>query len=203
GSALPPTASIRSHRTLLRHATGIWSIASQYRVSAWLWLLRGATLDDCDVAERTPIPDRNRGVPVGIKSEPEISRSLVKESTGRTHRFELLLLQSFLRVDWPRPPCCSITAAAAAPPKRSIARGHQRDRRRAPAATFDTANRIACRATTRGRHGDARHLLRRRAQCGHENAFPMSDEDWRTVLDTNLNGFYNVLRRIVIAPAAV
>ena len=29
----------------------------------------------------------------------------------------------------------------------------------------------------------------------------MSDEDWRTVLDTNLNGFYNVLRRIVIAPA--
>src|SRR5262249_23216474 len=61
GSALSPTASIMSHRTLSRHATGISSIASPYRVSAWLWLLRGATLDDGDVAERTPILDRNRG----------------------------------------------------------------------------------------------------------------------------------------------
>jgi len=34
--------------------------------------------------------------------------------------------------------------------------------------------------------------------AGITNAFPMSDEDWHTVLDTNLNGFYNVQRRIVI-----
>ena len=36
------------------------------------------------------------------------------------------------------------------------------------------------------------------AGIARDNAFPMSDEDWDTVLDTNLNGFYNVLRPIVM-----
>ena len=37
------------------------------------------------------------------------------------------------------------------------------------------------------------------AGIARDNAFPaMSDEDWDTVLDTNLKGFYNVLRPIVM-----
>ena len=37
------------------------------------------------------------------------------------------------------------------------------------------------------------------AGIARDNAFPaMSDDDWDSVLDTNLNGFYNVLRPIVM-----
>ena len=37
------------------------------------------------------------------------------------------------------------------------------------------------------------------AGIARDNAFPaMSDKDWDTVLDTNLNGFYNVLKPIVM-----
>ena len=37
------------------------------------------------------------------------------------------------------------------------------------------------------------------AGVARDNAFPaMSDEDWDAVLDTNLKGFYNVLKPIVM-----
>ena len=124
---------------------------------------------------------------------------MIQEGTARTHRFELLLLQSFLRVDWPHPPCCSI-AAATAPERKHRSRPSTRP-----------AERAGCSRSTRPTALHAGRLLEAdiaahgtyysavlNAGIARDNAFPMSDEDRDTVLDTNLNGFYNVLRRIVI-----
>jgi len=67
--------------------------------------------------------------------------------------------------------------------------------------TFDTADRVACREVLEADmavHGTYYGAVLN-AGIARDNAFPaMSDEDWDTVLDTNLNGFYNVLRPIVM-----
>jgi len=67
--------------------------------------------------------------------------------------------------------------------------------------TFDTGDRVACREVLEAdmaAHGTYYGAVLN-AGIARDNAFPaMSDEDWDTVLDTNLNGFYNVLRPIVM-----
>jgi 3-oxoacyl-[acyl-carrier protein] reductase len=67
--------------------------------------------------------------------------------------------------------------------------------------TFDTADRIACREVLEAdmaQHGTYYGAVLN-AGIARDNAFPaMSDEDWDAVLDTNLKGFYNVLRPIVM-----
>jgi 3-oxoacyl-[acyl-carrier protein] reductase len=67
--------------------------------------------------------------------------------------------------------------------------------------TFDTADRVACREVLEAdmaAHGTYYGAVLN-AGIARDNAFPaMSDEDWDSVLDTNLNGFYNVLRPIVM-----
>ena len=67
--------------------------------------------------------------------------------------------------------------------------------------TFDTADRVACREILEAdmaEHGTYYGAVLN-AGIARDNAFPaMSDEDWDTVLDTNLNGFYNVLKPIVM-----
>jgi 3-oxoacyl-[acyl-carrier protein] reductase len=66
---------------------------------------------------------------------------------------------------------------------------------------FDTADRIACREALEAdmaAHGTYYGSVLN-AGIARDNAFPaMSDDDWDGVLDTNLNGFYNVLRPIVM-----
>jgi 3-oxoacyl-[acyl-carrier protein] reductase len=67
--------------------------------------------------------------------------------------------------------------------------------------TFDTADRIACREALEAdmaSHGTYYGAVLN-AGIARDNAFPaMSDDDWDGVLDTNLKGFYNVLRPIVM-----
>jgi 3-oxoacyl-[acyl-carrier protein] reductase len=67
--------------------------------------------------------------------------------------------------------------------------------------TFDTADRIACREVLEAdmaSHGTYYGAVLN-AGIARDNAFPaMSDEDWDAVLDTNLKGFYNVLKPIVM-----
>ena len=67
--------------------------------------------------------------------------------------------------------------------------------------TFDTGDRVACREVLEAdmaAHGTYYGAVLN-AGIARDNAFPaMSDEDWDAVLDTNLNGFYNVLRPIVM-----
>ena len=66
---------------------------------------------------------------------------------------------------------------------------------------FDTADRVACREVLEAdmaAHGTYYGAVLN-AGIARDNAFPaMSDEDWDAVLDTNLDGFYNVLRPIVM-----
>ena len=67
--------------------------------------------------------------------------------------------------------------------------------------TFDTADRAACREVLEAdmaAHGPYYGAVLN-AGIARDNAFPaMPDEDWDAVLDTSLNGFYNVLRPIVM-----
>lgn len=67
--------------------------------------------------------------------------------------------------------------------------------------TFDTADRTACRAALEAdieEHG-AYYGAVLNAAIARDTAFPaMSDEDWDAVLDTNLDGFYNVLKPLVM-----
>ncbi len=66
---------------------------------------------------------------------------------------------------------------------------------------FDTADRVACREALEAdmaAHGTYYGAVLN-AGIARDNAFPaMSDGDWDAVLDTNLNGFYNVLKPIVM-----
>jgi 3-oxoacyl-[acyl-carrier protein] reductase len=66
---------------------------------------------------------------------------------------------------------------------------------------FDTADRVACREALEAdmaAHGTYYGAVLN-AGIARDNAFPaMSDTDWDGVLDTNLNGFYNVLKPIVM-----
>jgi 3-oxoacyl-[acyl-carrier protein] reductase len=68
--------------------------------------------------------------------------------------------------------------------------------------TFDTADRAACRATLEsdaGAHG-AYYGVVLNAGIARDNAFPaMSDQDWDTVLNTNLGGFHNVLKPLIMS----
>jgi 3-oxoacyl-[acyl-carrier protein] reductase len=67
--------------------------------------------------------------------------------------------------------------------------------------TFDTADRTKCREVLEAdmaEHGTYYGAVLN-AGIARDNAFPaMSDEDWDAVLDTNLKGFYNVLKPIVM-----
>jgi 3-oxoacyl-[acyl-carrier protein] reductase len=67
--------------------------------------------------------------------------------------------------------------------------------------TFDTADRAKCRDVLEAdmaEHGTYYGAVLN-AGVARDNAFPaMSDEDWDAVLDTNLKGFYNVLKPIVM-----
>jgi 3-oxoacyl-[acyl-carrier protein] reductase len=67
--------------------------------------------------------------------------------------------------------------------------------------TFDTADRTKCRDVLEAdmaEHGTYYGAVLN-AGIARDNAFPaMSDEDWDAVLDTNLKGFYNVLKPIVM-----
>lgn len=67
--------------------------------------------------------------------------------------------------------------------------------------SFDIADRAACREVLdadMAEHGTYYGAVLN-AGIARDNAFPaMSDDDWDSVLDTNLNGFYNVLRPIVM-----
>jgi 3-oxoacyl-[acyl-carrier protein] reductase len=67
--------------------------------------------------------------------------------------------------------------------------------------TFDIADRAACRAaleTDIEAHGTYYGAVLN-AGIARDTAFPaMSDEDWDTVLNTNLDGFYNVLKPIIM-----
>jgi 3-oxoacyl-[acyl-carrier protein] reductase len=66
---------------------------------------------------------------------------------------------------------------------------------------FDLADREACRAQIESdiaNHG-AFYGAVLNAGVARDNAFPaLEDSDWDTVLDTDLGGFYNVLRPIVM-----
>ena len=67
--------------------------------------------------------------------------------------------------------------------------------------TFDTADRTKCREALEAdmaEHGTYYGAVLN-AGIARDSAFPaMSDEDWDAVLDTNLKGFYNVLKPIVM-----
>jgi 3-oxoacyl-[acyl-carrier protein] reductase len=67
--------------------------------------------------------------------------------------------------------------------------------------TFDTADRAACQAaleTDIEAHGIYYGAVLN-AGIARDTAFPaMSDKDWDDVLDTNLDGFYNVLKPLVM-----
>jgi 3-oxoacyl-[acyl-carrier protein] reductase len=67
--------------------------------------------------------------------------------------------------------------------------------------TFDTTDRTKCREALEAdmaEHGTYYGAVLN-AGIARDNAFPaMSDEDWDAVLDTNLKGFYNVLKPIVM-----
>jgi len=66
---------------------------------------------------------------------------------------------------------------------------------------FDIADRAACRAALEAdiaAHGPYWGVVLN-AGIARDNAFPaMSDDDWDAVLGTNLDGFYNVLRPVVM-----
>jgi 3-oxoacyl-[acyl-carrier protein] reductase len=67
--------------------------------------------------------------------------------------------------------------------------------------TFDVANREECKACLM--HDIAEHGIYYgavlNAGIARDNAFPaMTDEDWDSVIHTNLDGFYNVLKPIVM-----
>src|SRR5215471_630119 len=67
--------------------------------------------------------------------------------------------------------------------------------------TFDTSDRAACRSILEAdiaAHG-AYYGAVLNAGLARDSAFPaMSEEDWDTVVDTDLGGFYNVLKPIVM-----
>jgi 3-oxoacyl-[acyl-carrier protein] reductase len=66
---------------------------------------------------------------------------------------------------------------------------------------FDTSDRAGCRAVLEAdmaAHGPYWGVVLN-AGIARDTAFPaMEDEDWDRVLDTNLDGFYNVLRPVVM-----
>lgn len=66
---------------------------------------------------------------------------------------------------------------------------------------FDTSDRPGCRAALEAdmaEHGPYWGVVLN-AGIARDTAFPaMEDEDWDRVLDTNLDGFYNVLRPVVM-----
>ena len=66
---------------------------------------------------------------------------------------------------------------------------------------FDVADRAACRAALEAEldvHG-APYGVVLNAGISRDNAFPaLEDEDWDAVLGTNLDGFFNVLRPLVM-----
>jgi 3-oxoacyl-[acyl-carrier protein] reductase len=66
---------------------------------------------------------------------------------------------------------------------------------------FDTSDRVACRSILEAdiaAHG-AYYGAVLNAGLARDSAFPaMSEEDWDTVVDTDLGGFYNVLKPIVM-----
>ncbi len=66
---------------------------------------------------------------------------------------------------------------------------------------FDISDRDGCRAALEadmGAHGPFWGVILN-AGIARDTAFPaMEDEDWDRVIDTNLDGFYNVLRPIVM-----
>ena len=66
---------------------------------------------------------------------------------------------------------------------------------------FDIADRAQCRAALEAdlaAHGPYYGIVLN-AGIARDNAFPaLSDEDWDTVIDTDLGGFYNVLRPLVM-----
>lgn len=67
--------------------------------------------------------------------------------------------------------------------------------------TFDTADRAACRAAIEAdiEANGPYYGAVLNAGIARDNAFPaMPDEDWDAVLDTNLDGFYNVLKPLVM-----
>ena len=68
--------------------------------------------------------------------------------------------------------------------------------------TFDTADRAACRAALESdtaAHG-AYYGVVLNAGIARDNAFPaMSDQDWDAVVDTNLGGFHNVLKPLIMS----
>lgn len=67
--------------------------------------------------------------------------------------------------------------------------------------SFDTTQRAATQATLEAdmaQHGPYYGAVLN-AGIARDNAFPaLSDDDWDSVLDTNLGGFYNVLKPIVM-----
>jgi len=67
--------------------------------------------------------------------------------------------------------------------------------------TFDISNRDQCRAALEAEittHGIYYGIVLN-AGIARDNAFPaMEDSEWDAVLDTNLDGFYNVLRPLVM-----
>jgi 3-oxoacyl-[acyl-carrier protein] reductase len=67
--------------------------------------------------------------------------------------------------------------------------------------SFDISDRASCRDILdqdMAAHG-AYYGIILNAGIARDNAFPaMEDEDWDAVMDTNLDGFYNVLRPIVM-----
>ncbi len=67
--------------------------------------------------------------------------------------------------------------------------------------SFDIANRIECRTRLEAdiaEHGVYYGVVLN-AGIVRDNAFPaLEDDDWDAVLDTNLGGFYNVLRPVVM-----
>ena len=66
---------------------------------------------------------------------------------------------------------------------------------------FDIADRAQCRAVLEAdiaAHGSYYGVVLN-AGIARDNAFPaLSDEDWDSVIDTDLGGFYNVLRPLVM-----
>jgi 3-oxoacyl-[acyl-carrier protein] reductase len=67
--------------------------------------------------------------------------------------------------------------------------------------TFDTADRASCRTVLEAdiaAHGPYYGAVLN-AGLARDNVFPaMSDDDWDIVLNTNLDGFYNVLKPIIM-----
>ncbi|OSI18756.1 3-oxoacyl-ACP reductase [Neisseria dentiae] len=83
----------------------------------------------------------------------------------------------------------------------TVAEAVRQQGRQARVLQFDIADRAACRevlAADIERHG-AYYGVVLNAGLTRDNAFPaFEDDDWDTVLRTNLDGFYNVLHPVVM-----